>query len=885
MASTLIGETLLHYRITAKLGEGGMGEVYRAEDTRLDREVAIKVLPATVGESSEFRARFDREAKTISSLNHPNICTLFDVGEENGRHFLVMELIEGESLAERLASGPLPLDQVLRYGAQVAEALDEAHKKGIVHRDLKPGNVMITGSGAKLVDFGLARTGAESQPIQGMTQMPTEAQPLTAEGTILGTFQYMAPEQLEGLEADARTDIFALGALLYEMATGKRAFEAETRTSLIAAIVSSQPAPISTVTTVAPPALDHIVARCLEKDPEERWQSARDIASELRWVSESGSQVSETAAAAAAAQRKRHWPGVAAVIGWVLALGALAWIGFGTTSDEPDTSVLRSDLVESPEALYRHLANGAKQLSPAGDRLAYSSGRGLAVRDLRSGKTEVLEGTDGAGFPFWSPDGEWLAFFADQKLKKIMVDGGPAQTLAEAPNSRGGTWSADGVIVYSPDLYQGLMQVPASGGEATSATTLPGPDTTHRNPNFLPDGRRFLFTERATLNERAARLVLGSLDGSTPVVLMEDVTNTQWVDGFLFFVREGTLFAQQFDLERLEATGAAVPIANSVASYNSRDLADFSVSRGGTLTYREEGLSLARAVWYDHSGYQVGVLTEPASLLGLGGLDAGATIATTMRFNDSGSHSDVAAIDLTTGRLTRVTFEESVREIFSTPSGSGTRLAITGTRKDTGQATLWLQDATGQGNDEILLEGNSFLVFDWSTDERYLLGTLQRSATKHDIAYVDLTSGSLDPVPIVATEFREASPTLSPDGQWLAYDSEETGGRDVFVVDFPAAERKWQVSHGGRRPRWNTDGSGLFYENWGSLWKVKQQADPRRPFGEPELLFAADGSRANLAGFVPIGDRILALERLPGQSEPVRMIRNWRQLLQDLGGI
>src|SRR5262245_11403851 len=467
------GTRLGPYELLSPLGAGGMGEVWRGKDTRLDRSVAVKILPAGFAGDEERRIRFEREAKTISSLSHPHICTLFDVGREGEAQFLVMELLEGESLADRLQKGPLPLEQVARFGAQVAEALDAAHKQGIVHRDLKPGNVVLTKSGAKLLDFGLARPGAGIGGLSDSTEMPTQAKPLTNAGTLLGTFQYMAPEQLEGAEADARTDIFALGALLYEMATGRRAFQGSSRTSLIAAIVSSQPAPISTVTPMTPAALDHVVRRCLEKDPDDRWQSARDVAASLHWIGESGSQAGIAAPLAPRRKirEKLAW-GVAALMSLVAVVTAVAYVSRPAPSRRP----FRATIEPPPGHALIPFDQFGLSLSPDGKTLAFVCAAGdgrrqIWLRSLSEMAARPVPETDGGWYPFWSPDGQSLGFFADGKLKAIDLRGGSPRTLAEAPSGRGGSWGRNGTVLFAPNISSPILRVSSQGGKTEPVTT------------------------------------------------------------------------------------------------------------------------------------------------------------------------------------------------------------------------------------------------------------------------------------------------------------------------------------------------------------------------------------------------------------------------------
>jgi hypothetical protein len=520
-----------------------MGEVWRGKDTRLDRSVAVKILPVAFAEDDERRQRFEREAKTISSLSHPHICTLFDVGHEGEAHFLVMELLEGESLADRLQKGPLPLDQVVKFGAQVAEALSAAHKQGIVHRDLKPGNVMLTKSGAKLLDFGLARSGAGLGGVSGSTALPTEAKPLTTAGTVLGTFQYMAPEQLEGAEADPRTDIFALGALIYEMATARRAFEGKSKTSLIAAILSTQPPPISSVQPVMPPALDHVVRKCLEKDPDDRWQSAHDVASELRWIGEAGSQagVPTTLSVRRRSRERLAW-GLVALLG--TAAGLLAVVQLRRPA--APAVAFRATLDPPPETSLIPFDELGLALSPDGRQLAFvaiaaDGSKQIWIRDLAEMSARPLGETSGAWYPFWSPDGRHLGFFADGKLKRIDLRGGSPQVIAEAPSGRGGSWGQGDVILFSPNIRSAIHQVPATGGTPTPVTRfLPEQETSHRWPHFLPDGRHFLFLLRARTSGQpeVGRLMLASLDSPEATLLIDDATNATYVDpGYLLYGR------------------------------------------------------------------------------------------------------------------------------------------------------------------------------------------------------------------------------------------------------------------------------------------------------------------------------------------------------------
>jgi predicted Ser/Thr protein kinase len=517
------GTRLGPYEILASVGAGGMGEVYRARDTRLDRTVAIKVLPSHLSSNPEIRQRFDREARTISSLSHPHICALHDVGHQDGIDYLVMEFLEGETLTDRLSRGALPAEQVLRYSIEIADALDKAHRQGIVHRDLKPGNIMLTKSGVKLVDFGLAKLAAAGPANTSVSILPTQAgMNLTQEGTILGTFQYMAPEQLEGKEADARSDIFAFGAVLYEMATGKKAFSGKSQASLIASILSAEPPPISSVQPMTPPALDRVVKTCLAKDPDDRWQTAHDVMLQLKWIAEGGSQAGVPAPLVA---RRRGHERLAWGVAAVLAVSTIALAAVQLARPRAAVRVVRSSLLPPEKTTYHFIgdAAGPPAVSPEGLQIAFtardSSGKSLLwVRSLDSPVPRAVAGTEDAMYPFWSPDSKFIGFFAGGKLKKIEASGGPAFALCDAGDARGGTWNKDGVIVFEPHFRDPLFRVPATGGKAAPVTKFDESrrETTHRFPFFLPDGSHFLYlagSHAVGTESELHAIYLGSLDG------------------------------------------------------------------------------------------------------------------------------------------------------------------------------------------------------------------------------------------------------------------------------------------------------------------------------------------------------------------------------------
>ncbi|HXI01884.1 MAG TPA: protein kinase, partial [Candidatus Saccharimonadales bacterium] len=657
------GTRLGPYEITAPLGAGGMGEVYRARDTRLGRDVAVKVLPQHLSANPEVRARFEREAKTISSLNHPHICTLFDVGREGDTDYLVMELVEGETLAQRLEKGALPGHEVLRLGVQIAGALERAHRAGVIHRDLKPGNVMLTKSGAKLMDFGLARATGMAGPASGsgvsvatLTKSPTMAAPLTAEGTILGTFQYMAPEQLEGSEADARSDLWALGCVLYEMATGRRAFDGKSQASLIGSIMGSQPAPISQIAPLSPPGLERLVQACLAKDPAERLQSAHDIRMQLAWLAEGGSQAGVPAPVAAKRRSRARLAVMLAAAGWLVAVAAVAWIALKAPRAEGPFFAAIAGSPSNPPAASMF---GPMALSPDGTRVATvvqrDGGNMVSVYDFGSGKTSVLESTKDAGFPFWSPDSRWIGFFAGGKLRKVEAAGGPAQPLADANAGRGGTWSRAGEIVFAPDIRGPLMKVSENGGTPTAVTRPESEEVTHRNPYFLPDGKRFLFIERRSESEAVGRLMESSIDGAAPREVLDRASNVQLSDGYLLFVRDQSLLAQRFDESTLALGGPIVPIADRIEYYNARDIGNFSATPAGMLVYRHQAVTEGSLAWIGRDGRLIETLgpREAQSREDSPALSRDLRQVALVRLESSGQTADIWLLDLATKQMRR----------------------------------------------------------------------------------------------------------------------------------------------------------------------------------------------------------------------------------------
>jgi len=866
------GTRLGPYEVQSAIGAGGMGEVYKARDTRLDRTVAIKILPEALAADPQFRDRFDREARTISQFTHPNICTLYDVGEHAGTSFLVMELLDGETLENRCARATargsgLPLDEALRIAIQMADALAVAHRQGIVHRDLKPGNIFLArNSGAsappiaKLLDFGLART-APALTVNRASMLPTTPpQAITAQGTILGTFQYMAPEQVEGGETDARTDIFAFGSVLYEMITGKKAFEGKTQTNVVAAILERDPPSLTTGQPRVPALVDSIVRKCLAKNPDVRWQSASDLGSALRWAAEGANATVSGAMAVAGTPRTGTRRVANAAVAAAGILGAVA-IGVAVGGRYMST-------VATPGALSRFevqppanvtltpapIASAAQlALSPDGRRLAFIATRRRAasqlwIRPLDDAQAQPLPGTEGASYPFWSPDGRFIAFFAGGKLKKIDTTGGVPQVLSDASIGRGGTWNPDGIIVFAGRGNSPISRISASGGIVTAATTF-DPDRAvigQSWPQFLPDGRHFLFFQRSSKPEYRG-IFVSALDSSSSTRILESDLMAVYASGHLLFVRDGTLFAQAFDDRTLQTNGDPIRIGDHVGYWTAgMGYAAVTVSPSGVLAHGPSVRLTTSLRWHDRSGASTGPATAPAQYT-TPRLSPDQTSVVVAMTDGATAQPDLWVLGLARGTTSRLTSDPAT-DWFPVWSADGSSLLFGSNRMG---VTAVFQKTIGGGPEEPAAESvisgvGATSPSDVSRDGGLLLHT-QLTTRGYDLGVLTL-AGERKVSPFLATPFNEVQARFSPNTRWVAYASDESGTFEVYVRPFPAASGQTQISiAGGTQPEWRRDGKELFYISADSKLTVVPVTTDTATFsaGTPRGLFDVEVPEPN----------------------------------------
>jgi len=881
------GARLGPYEVLSALGAGGMGEVYKARDTRLDRIVAIKILPDALAADSQFRDRFDREARTISQLDHANICALYDVGEETGTAYLVMQYLEGETLADRLTKGALPLDQALRVAIQIADALAVAHGAGIVHRDLKPGNIMLTKSGAKLLDFGLAKTSASGLGETHLSTLPTTP-PITQQGSILGTFQYMAPEQIEGREADARTDIFAFGAVVHEMVTGKKAFEGKSQASLIAAIMSADPLPILTLQPMYPPALARLVKICLAKAPDARWHSAHDVAVQLRWIVDGQG---DTVARAQNSSGARTLMFATTIAG--LGLGLAAWMMFRNPAGSDPVRRL-SFSIDPPAHAAFVPAPMFLTVSPDGRHFGFiaaneNSTRRLWVRDIDSTEVTQLPDTDDADQPFWSADSRSIGFLTatTSKLKRIDVAGGPPRDVCQIPGGQtlqGGTWSENGTILFAT-IGGGnpIFSVPATGGDPVPVTTLDRDhgEIAHFWPHFLPDGNHFLYLSVNAQRDRSG-IYVASLSDRGQTRVLDAVSNVAYSEpGFLLFAREQTLLAQPFDARRLVTTGEPVALVDRMGTPPGNGRFAFAASRNGVLAYRQQtaGLYSGLLTWFDRAGRKLGTIgganAYRATVLSPDGTKVATQIGWTIG-------SNIWIADVANGLFTRLVSNPANNEspVWSPDS---TKVAFASNR-GTNIFDIYETAIDGSTPDRLLYKSaRNKRPTQWSADGKWLLfGSGGVSALSLD--------GRQMVVPIGANDPEVGYGQVSSNGQWVAYTSRESGRFEIYVQKFLTPSRKWQASmNGGTRPHWRADGRELYFLGLDNkIYAVPVTLDATPTFGTPAPLFEVrltstlqGATQFDGINVTPDGQRFLVTLSAEGETNnPVTVRVNWTAALK-----
>ena len=880
----LIGSRIGAYEIRARLGAGGMGEVYRAHDHSLHRDVAIKVLPATFSADAERLARFEREARLLASLSHPHIGAIYGLEGSGDLRALVLELIDGETLEARLKRGPLPAAQALTLAVQIAEALDHAHRRGVTHRDLKPANVMLTRTGAKLLDFGLAKWSQRPSGYAGLSggvaaKKPSGVHSLTSEGAILGTLHYMAPEQLEGKDVDARADVFAFGAVLYEMLTGRKAFDGGSAAAVMAAVLNTEPPALGTIQSPAPPSLERVIRKCLAKDPDERWQTARDLADELKWIAE-GSDPASTPGA-----QRRRLVGLGQTAALVAIAGALAaWAGWSLApSGEP--------LAPRPVTRFAVQATAATQvvefdLSPDGTAIAYTAqspeGFYLHIRRLDQFDDSEIPATVGANSPLFSPDSQWVAFVSGRRLLKVNVHSTATPILLSDNIGRwlnGATWLADGTIIFSRQDH-GLQRVSAEGGEPVAITALSQTprEFDHHSPTMLPGGKALLFT----VHESSGRfnVVVETLATAERKLLIESAYDARYVSsGHLVFAKDRTILAVPFDLQRLEVTGPQVTLVEPVGGERYDGSGGYRLSVNGTLVFLPERSIDGRSlVWVDRNGAETPLPIPPRAFSSPTVSPNGRRLAFAIA---DGGRRDIWMYELSTEKLARLTREGDNRTPIWTRDGQ--RLTYSSMRGDAPEL-LW-QPADGSGAPERLVSGDISLVpGSWSADGRVLVytdGGTGPSDSRHIFALS--RDGERKPQRLLDAAVEQWLASLSPNGRWLAFTSVDTGRAEVYVSDFPSLASRHQISvEGGREPKWSRDGGELVYRAGGRMFAVPVDTKGGFSAGKPRVLFEG---RFAVGGMDVLGldydlapdGRFLMMKPGPEEQAPrgLRVVLNW----------
>jgi eukaryotic-like serine/threonine-protein kinase len=876
--SLQIGQKVGSYEVTALLGKGGMGEVYRARDSRLKRDVAIKILPDEFTRDADRVNRFQREAEVLASLNHTNIAAIHDLQEVEGSRFLIMELVEGDTLADRIARGALPVDEALNIAKQICEGLEAAHEKGIIHRDLKPANVKILPDGkVKVLDFGLAKALEADAANPNLSHSPTMSMAATNAGVILGTAAYMSPEQARGRHADQRSDVFALGCVMYEMLSGKQAFQGEEISDVLASVLKDQP-DLALLPANLNPGISELLRRCLDKNARRRWQAVGDVRIEIENVLANPAVEAGSIPISSTPHKSRER------FAWlVAALFLIAVIALAI----PTIAHLRETPPDAPRETRLDVATPSTAdpisfaLSPDGRQLVYVASTdgqtGLWVRPFDKTTAQFLPGTEGATYPFWSPDSRSIGFFDGAKLKRIDLAGGSPQTLTDAAN-RGGMWGLGGAILFTRSTGGPIFRVSATGGEATAVTKLEK-QTSHRFPQFLPDGRHFLFLAQGS--PETSGIYLGSLDSSeTKRLVASESAGVYAPEGWLLFIRSGTLLAQHLDLAKQQLTGEVITVADPITYDSGVQAPAVSVSATNVITYRAGGGSGQRQLtWFDRSGKALGTLAAPDqnNLLAPRLSPDGRRVAA---FRATQGNQDIWIIDA--DRLTRFTFDSSF-DRFPIWSPDGSRIVFDSTRK--GHRDLYSKLSNGGASEELLLESSQDKgAGDWSSDGRFIAVASADPQGAYDLWMLPM-QGDRKPFVFLKTNYDERRPSFSPDGRWVAYMSNESGRFEIYVRPFPGPGGQWQISAaGGISPRWGPGGKELYYiAPDGTLMAtpIRVNGATIEP-GRPDALFHTRivGGGTDLSvgvnyDIAPDG-RILINTLLSDIAAPITILQNWK---------
>jgi Tol biopolymer transport system component len=898
------GTRLGPYELRSLIGSGAMGDVYRARDTRLDRDVAVKVLPSAFARDPDRLARFEREARAVAAINHPNILAVHDIGSADVTDasgstvratYMITELLDGDTLRARLAQGPLPVRKSVDVAIQVARGLSAAHDRGIVHRDLKPENIVLLRDGhVKILDFGLAKQSpGAAAPGDQRTMVATDA------GTVMGTVGYMAPEQIRGDGADPRSDLFALGVVLYELASGRRAFDRPTPAETMTAILREDPPDLTSATAAVSPALDRVVRHAIEKDAGDRFQSARDFAFALQAINDAVSSGAASAAAGVAARRPVRAREIAA---WLVA-GAFAAASAAIFLSQRAASSASPLMIFTASIPWSDADVDSPSVSPDGGRVAFimhrRSGDSIVVRRLDSTQAQPLKGTIGArqGGIFWSPDGAALGFFAGGKLRTIDLANEKIEEIADAPSGYGGAWGSDGTILYSPDERTPIYRVNAKGGDAKAVTTLDPArhDEAHRWPQFLPDGRHFLFMPW-TAGTVTRKIQLGALDGAPPRTLFESESAAVVAGQYLLYVREGTgrLMAQALSLDRFEVVGRPMTVvADDNVDLNWATGAPLLSASSSTLVFTTGKWRDSQLTWISRAGRTLGTVGEPAVYYDPA-LSRDGSMLAVAKGDVARRTTDLWTIDLTRGASSRLTSEPGFEDL-ATWSPDGRRIAFLseplGALRDPGGIAplqgptpiLRVKNASGTGTEEVLFEGRAYPM-DWSPDGRYLLFSIDGGATRQDIWAYDLQRKTS--APVLASPFNEMRPKFSPDGKWIAYVSDESHDPQIYAMSFPDGATKVQISSaGGNQPEWRRDGKELFYlAPDGMLMAVELRGSAPLVVGSTQPLFQTNGEDGrvlrNYYLASPDGQRFLVMSPLIGRNvSPLVAVLNWSSAL------